>query len=39
MTDPMFDIDASSGTDTGLEVGEMGGDNRPVFSVSELSIP
>lgn len=37
MTDPMFDIDASSGTDTGLEVGEMGGDNRPVFSVSELS--
>ncbi|MDG2032805.1 MAG: exodeoxyribonuclease VII large subunit [Rhodospirillales bacterium] len=37
MTDPMFDIDASPGTDTGLEVGEMGGDNRPVFSVSELS--
>ena len=37
MTDPMFDIDASSGTDAGLEVGEVGGDNRPVFSVSELS--
>ena len=37
MTDPMFDIDASSGKETGVEAGEMGGDNRPVFSVSELS--
>ncbi len=37
MTDPIFDIDASFGAGTRPEAGEMGGDNHPVFSVSELS--
>ena len=37
MTDPIFDIDASSGAGTRPEAGEMSGDNHPVFSVSELS--
>ena len=33
----MLDIDASSGAGTRPKAGEMGGDNHPVFSVSELS--
>ena len=37
MTDPIFDIDASSGAEVSLKAWEMGGDNQPVFSVSELS--
>ncbi len=37
MTDPIFDVNPSSGTEAGLEAWEKGGDNHPVFSVSELS--
>ena len=37
MTDPIFDKDASSGAEVSLKAWEMGGDNQPVFSVSELS--
>ena len=37
MNDPLFNIASPSGAETGPKAEEVGGDNRPVLSVSELS--